>query len=143
MVTRAGWLFHLSDGMPLPLDTDPAFQGTIDFRPNESAEQFVPDTPPEDDSLINQPLPQDPEEPKQLPRLLRKVKSKLHGRKLVVSFQVARPAKIRLIARKGREVVARSPMKRFSKGPGKLRVRVSRKRWPTKLEFKIRELARE
>ena len=34
----------LHDGTPLPRDTDPAFAGPITFRPNEAAEQFVPDT---------------------------------------------------------------------------------------------------
>ena len=57
MVTWAGWLFHYSDGTPLPLDTDPAFQGTIEFRPNESAEQFIPDRLPVDDSQLFAPPP--------------------------------------------------------------------------------------
>src|SRR5262249_52524136 len=52
MVTWAGWLFHYSDGGQLPEDTDPAFQGTIEFRPNEAAEQFIPDKPPVDDSQL-------------------------------------------------------------------------------------------
>ncbi len=57
MVTWAGWLFHYSDGTPLPLDTDPAFQGTIEFRPNEAAEQFIPDRLPVDDSQLFAPPP--------------------------------------------------------------------------------------
>ena len=57
MVTWAGWLFHYSDGTPLPRDTDPAFQGTIEFRPNESAEQFIPDRLPVDDSQLFAPPP--------------------------------------------------------------------------------------
>ena len=57
MVTRAGWLFHWSDGAALPVDGDPAFQSLITFRPNESAAQFVPDKPPVDDSLLLAPPP--------------------------------------------------------------------------------------
>ena len=57
MATWAGWLFHYSDGTPEAVDTDPNFQGTITFRPNEAAEQFVPDALPEDDSQLFAPAP--------------------------------------------------------------------------------------
>ncbi len=74
-------------GRQLPEDTDPAFQGTIEFRPNEAAEQFIPDKPPVDDSQLFAPpeLEQNPiaEPPRskvrQLPPLLRKVRSQLQG----------------------------------------------------------------
>jgi len=33
MVTWAGWIFHYSDGTLPPLDTEPAFEGTIDVYP--------------------------------------------------------------------------------------------------------------
>lgn len=141
MVTRAGWLFHYSDGTVYPQDTEPAFQGTIEFRPNESAEQIVTDTPPEDDSQIFAPLP--PEPPEQAPRakkLLKKVKSELDGKRLVVSFIVERPARIQLIAKKGKDLVAKTPFTRFSPGKGELSVRVTRRNYPNKLAFKIREL---
>lgn len=144
MVTRAGWLFHLSDGTVYPQDTDPAFQGTIEFRPNESAEQLVPDMPPPDDSKTFQPLPLEPAPKQPKPtKLLKRVKSKLEGKRLVVSFFVARPARIQLIARKKKRVVAKSPLKRFSPGRGELSVRVTRERYPDELEFKIRELGEE
>ena len=142
MVTRAGWLFHLTDGRVYPQDTDPAFQGTITFRPNESAEQFVPDAPPEDDSLINQPPPVEPPGPagKAKP-LLKRIKSKLvGGDRLVVSFFVVRPARIGLVAKRGSRIVARTPLRKFSRGKGELSVRVTRKRYPNKLAFKTREL---
>ena len=57
MVTNAGWLFHYSDGTRPARDTDPAFAGPITTRPNEAAEQFVPDTAPVDDSQLFAPPP--------------------------------------------------------------------------------------
>ena len=67
MVTAAGWVFHYTDGTVYPRDTDPAFAGTITFRPNEAAEQFIPDAPPVDDSELFKPPPV--ESSRSLPRL--------------------------------------------------------------------------
>lgn len=140
MVTRAGWLFHLSDGSQLPQDTNPAFAEQIEFRPNESAEQFVPDTPPEDDSDIFAPNPIDPDpEPGKLPRLLKEVKSKLKGKRLIISFRIVRPARVGIVAKRSGRVVARARMKKFEPGRGKLTLRIEPKRYPTKLDFKIEE----
>ena len=47
-MTSLGWVFHYTDGALQRRDADPAFTGTITFRPNEAAEQFVPDVPPVD-----------------------------------------------------------------------------------------------
>jgi hypothetical protein len=145
MVTWAGWLFHYSDGTPLPLDTDPHFQGTIDFRPNEAAEQFVPDALPADDSQLFAPPPVEAIEEKerklrQLPPLLRKIRSRARGLTLIVSFLVSRKARVRLIAKKGGEVVARSPRKLFGRGPHQLVLHLSRERYPTKLAFETKEI---
>ncbi|MEX2105305.1 MAG: hypothetical protein WD810_00250 [Solirubrobacterales bacterium] len=151
MVTRAGWLFHYSDGTPPPLDTEPAFQGTIEFRPNESAEQFIPDTPPVDDSQLFAPpeLEQDPtaEPPpakvRRLPALLRKVRSKLRGLTLTVSFTVTRKARVALLAKRGGRTVART--KRITFGPGRhqLALRLGRENYPTSLAFRISEVKRK
>ncbi len=99
MVTNAGWLFHYTDGTPLPKDTDPAFAGPITERPNEAAEQFVPDSAPADDSQLFAPPPVavEPEapateEPKQLPRLISGLSKPKVSKRLVLtlSFKVAR-----------------------------------------------------
>jgi hypothetical protein len=148
MVTWAGWLFHYTDGTPLPQDTDPAFQGTITFRPNESAEQFIPDTPPEDDSqLFAPPPPVEEEEPivddgsgGQAPPLLRRVRTRLEGRRLIVSFTVTRPARVQLLAKRKGKVVARTERHRFSPGRQQLVLHVSFKRYPTRLVFKASEI---
>ena len=147
LVTWAGWLFHYTDGTTHARDTDPAFQGTIEFRPNESLEQNIPDTPPEDDSQLFAPPPVEDQQPAAsvtVPPVLRAVRSKVKGKKkrlrLVVSFIVVRPAAVRLIARHRRKVVGRTPMRSFSRGRGRLILRVTRKKYPDKLAFRIREL---
>ncbi|HEX8689415.1 MAG TPA: hypothetical protein VF729_04145 [Solirubrobacterales bacterium] len=150
LVTWAGWLFHYSDGTPLPLDTEPAFQGTIEFRPNESAEQFVPDRPPVDDSQLFAPpeLEQDPTAAPQpvrvrrLPPLLKKVRSRLRGSVLLVSFTVTRRARVRLIAKRGGQTVASTPTRVFEPGRRSLALRLSRDRYPTRLAFEASEVKR-
>ncbi len=145
MVTRAGWLFHYSDGSQLPLDTEPAFQGTIDFRPNEAAEQFVPDALPVDDSELFAPPPIEDakaKEPKtrKLPPLLKQIRSKLDGLTLTVSFTVTRRARVALLAKRSGKTVARTPQRTFGVGRHELALRLSRERYPTKLAFETKAL---
>jgi hypothetical protein len=147
MATWAGWLFHYSDGSStLPQDSDPAFQTTIDFRPNEAAEQFVPDRPPVDDSQLFAPPPLElnpnAEQPagrlRRLPPLLRKVRSKLNGLRLVVTFTVTRRARVQLIAKRGRRTVAKTPRRVFKPGPRRLTLQLHRDRYPTRLAFDVK-----
>jgi hypothetical protein len=145
MVTWAGWLFHYSDATPQPVDTHPAFQGTIEFRPNEAAEQFVPDTLPVDDSELFAPPPiedakaKDPRTRK-LPPLLKRIRSRLRGFTLTVSFTVTRRALVALIAKRGGATVARTPKRPFGKGRHSLSLQLSRDRYPTKLAFETKAL---
>jgi hypothetical protein len=148
LVTWAGWIFRYSDGTPLPLDTDPAFQGTIEFRPNEAAEQFIPDRLPVDDSQLFAPPPleADPTAPppggrvRRLPPLLKKVRSRLRGLRLVVSFTVTRRAKVRLLAKRGGRTVARTPRRTFAPGRRSLALGLERDSYPTRLAFQIAEV---
>ena len=147
MVTWAGWLFHYSDGTQLPQDTDPAFQGTIEFRPNESAEQFIPDRLPADDSQLFAPPPLEltpnatkPVRVKRLPPLLRQVRSRLHGLRLTVTFTVTRRARVRLLAKRGGRTVARTAPRVFAPGRRSLSLQLSRNRYPTQLAFKTKEI---
>ena len=148
LVTWAGWIFRYSDGTELPLDTEPAFQGTIEFRPNEAAEQFVPDRPPVDDSLLFAPPELDPNptapppapRTRRLPPLLKKVRSRLRGLMLEVSFTVTRPARVSLIAKKGGRTVARTEPRAFAPGRRNLTLRLSRERYPTQLAFRATEV---
>jgi hypothetical protein len=149
MVTWAGWLFHYSDGSPEALDTDPNFQGTIVFRPNEAAEQFIPDALPEDDSQLFAPPPLETGKEegrkgkvRRLPPLLRGIHSELHGLQLVVTFTVTRRARVQLLAKRGRRVVARTPKHVFSPGHRELSLRLSRREYPTGLAFRTKEIKR-
>ena len=147
MVTWAGWLFHYSDGTPLPLDTDPAFQGTIEFRPNESAEQFIPDRLPVDDSQLfaPPPIPLVEEKPKggkvrRLPPLLQRIRSDLHGLRLTVSFTLARRARVSLLAKRGGHTVARTPPRLLAPGRRSLSLQLRRDRYPNRLAFQTKEI---
>ena len=62
---------------------------------------------------------------------------------LVVSFFLSRPARIQLIAKKGKQVVGKTPMTKFKKGRAELELHVSRKRYPNKLAFRIHELGKD
>lgn len=143
MVTWAGWLFHYSDGTPLSPDADPAFQGTIDFRPNEAAEQFVPDALPVDDSALFAPAPLEDAKAKEprtrkLPPLLKQVRSQLRGLTLTVSFTVTRRARVALLAKRNGRTVARTPKRVLVRGRHSLQLQLSRDRYPTKLAFEAK-----
>jgi hypothetical protein len=145
LVTSLGWVFHYTDGSVPPRDSDPAFAGTITFRPNEAAEQFIPDAPPVDDSELFKPPPVEvqPDVPpagvKRLPALLRKVRTKLLGRTLVVSFTLTRKASVGIIARRKGRVVGRTRPRMMAPGRHALRLKLNRRRWPQRLSFSARE----
>lgn len=153
-VTTAGWVLHYDDGSwtSAPADDAEAFGQLIDFRPNEAAAQFVPDSPPVDDSRLLAPPPLEieqtapPAEPvvgeaEELPPLLAKVKSRLRGRtRLVISFTLVRRARIGITGRRKGKVVARLRTKTYTPGKRKLVVKLDPKRYPTRLAFQIREL---
>ncbi len=147
LVTNAGWLFHYTDGTALPVD--PAFAGTITTRPNEAAEQFVPDSAPADDSQLFAPPPVAVEtttveapEPKQLKALITGVRRPSLSKTLVLSlsFRVTRKAKVQLVARRRGRVVAKTANRTLKPGRHTLKLKLSRKQWPTSLRFKTKEL---
>ncbi len=147
MATSAGWLFHYTNGTSLPEDTDPNWAGTITVRPNESVEQFVADTPPPDDSQLFAPPPVAVEtkatsEPlaEVIPALLKDVKVSRRGLTVTISFQLTRLADVQLIARLRGKVIARTRDERLAPGKRKLELSFERKRWPSGLSFKTKEL---
>ena len=149
MVTNAGWLFHYSDGAPLAKDTDPAFAGPIESRPNEAAEQFVPDAAPADDSQLFAPPPVQVEttsteapEAEQLPALITGIRKPKLSKSLTLSlsFKVTRKARVQLIAQRKGKTVAKTRNTTFKPGRHTLKLKLSRKRWPTALRFLTKEL---
>jgi hypothetical protein len=146
-VTTAGWLYHFLDTeAPRPdRDTDPAFAGKITARPNEAAEQFIPDRPPVDDSELFKPPPETAQPPpgdtrtRRLPALLRRIKTARRGMRLIVSFTLVRRARVGLTARRGGKVVARAKPRMMRPGRRRLVLKLQRKRWPKRLSFSVRE----
>ncbi len=149
MVTSAGWMFHYTNGTLLPEYTDPSFATTITLRPNESIEQFVPDTPPPDDSELFAPPPVQVETkanaepvPEVIPALLKDVTVKRHGLTVTISFELTRLADVQIVAKLHGKVIARTRKERLKAGKRSLSLRLERKRWPTALGFVTKELTK-
>jgi hypothetical protein len=147
MVTSAGWIFHYTNGALLPESADPAFATTITLRPNESIEQFVPDTPPPDDSELFAPPPVQLETkasaepvPEVIPALLKDVTVRRHGLTVTISFQLARLADVQLVAKLHGKVIARTREERLKAGKRSLSLRLERRHWPSALGFVTKEL---
>ena len=66
---------------------------------------------------------------------LRKRKGELH---LEISFKLRRPVTLGVEALRRDKVVSRSPVKRFTGKSGTLTLRLSRKRWPTRIRFVLK-----
>jgi hypothetical protein len=150
MATSAGWLFHYTNGTVLPEDTDLYWAGTITQRPNESVAQFVPDTPPPDDSElfapppvavepVAKPLAESPV-PEVIPALLRNIKVSRRGLSVIVRFKLTRLADVQLVARRHGKVIAKTADRRLRPGEHDLELSFAHTRWPTRLSFKTKEL---
>jgi len=142
LVTTVGWIYHWTDGVAPTVDTESAYQTAITFRPNESAAQFIPDTPPADDSNlfappVLKPVPKPRVKTKRvkLKPLMTAVKSNVRGMTLTISFTLQRKARVGLIAKNGRTVVARTPNAMLRPGRHSLSLALRRDRWPTGLAF--------
>jgi hypothetical protein len=149
MATSAGWLFHYTNGAVLPEDNDPNWAGTITVRPNESIEQFVSDTPPPDDSELFAPPPVAVETkttaepvPEVIPALLKDVSVSRRGLTVTVKFDLTSLADVQLVAKLHGKAIARTPSERLKAGKHSLSLRLERKRWPSALSFKTKELVK-
>jgi hypothetical protein len=159
MVTSQGWLFQLSvAGEALEPPPDSAFaeeagEGPITFRPaDESTIQTPLDTLPEDDSGAKEgesttefakivAVPEEPFARVAVP-LLSHVRSHLIGRTtLELSFHLAVKARLQLLAKRHKRVVAKTPMKTFKAGNRSLLLRLNPRQWPTSLSLKEKPLA--
>jgi hypothetical protein len=150
MATSAGWLFHYSNGAVLPEDTDPNWAGTITVRPNESVAQFVPDSPPPDDSQLFAPPPVAIEQAASaetpvaevIPALLKDITVSRHELTVTVSFDLTRLADVQLLAKRDGKAIAKTAKERLKAGRHALKLSFSAKRWPTGLSFKTKELTK-
>jgi len=146
LATTAGWLFHYTDGSPHAQTTDAAFAQVIGFRPNESAEQFIPDAPPVDNSLLFAPPPPEDADaaapkPGRAKAVIKRVrKPVLRGNRLTVAFTVVRRARIGMVAYRGRRVVARARVRTMRPGKRKLvlKLKPRRRDYPKRLKFVVR-----
>ncbi|HTT95572.1 MAG TPA: hypothetical protein VMF55_12935 [Solirubrobacterales bacterium] len=136
--TVGGWIFHW--GQDLPRDEAPEMHQLVTYRPPDGATPVLPpDSLPVDDSGSE---PKGAEEAaKELaprgggrPRrpLVIKVKQRLLGKTVLgLTFTLTAKAHVRLIARRRRQVVAKTPAATLAKGPHELRLRLDPRRWPT------------
>jgi len=154
MATTQGWLFHLSEEATRTLapDTDPDFNGPlITSRPeDEGLPQIPSDAPPVDSSGLPEQAPtvtkvEEPETSRfatvTVP-LLSHLRSRLiHGTTLELSFHLAVKARVRLIAKRKKRVVARTAMRVLKAGKRSLLLRLNVHSWPTKLDLQTHALA--
>jgi len=156
LATAQGWLFHLANAgnRHLAANGDPAFSRLITFRPADAGiPAVVPDAPPVDDSgllgersasaaaLIPSVAPE-PEVRTTVP-LVSRIRTRLvHGNTLEVSFRLATKARVRLLAKRRRVVVAHTSLRTMAAGNRKLTLRLNPRRWPTKLDLQTHALGK-
>jgi hypothetical protein len=153
LVTTQGWLFHLTNGQSFGVN-DEGFSNLITFRPQDQGlPQQQPDAPPEDNSGLLGELPvtvssltetttKSPIESLVTVPLLSGIHTRLiHRTTLELRFHLAASARIRLIAKRGRSVVASTPTRTLAAGAHKLQLRLNVRRWPTKLDLQSHALA--
>jgi len=154
LATTEGWLFHLADesNRQLPANGDPAFSTPITFRPADAGvPSILPDAPPVDDSgLLGEPpptpvLPEASPEvgPRATVALVSRVRVRiLRGLRLELSFHLAARARVRLVAKRRRTVVASTRERTLGVGNHSLTLRLNRRRWPTSLDLKTHALGK-
>jgi hypothetical protein len=159
LATRRGWLFHLTTAAGRQaeeheVDTDPAFSKPlpITYRPPDAGiPPIVPDAPPVDNSglpgeappLLSTVTDAPAQTEARVPvALLSDVSSRLlHGATLELRFRLAVKARVRLLAKRRRRIVASTPTLTLSAGRRRLRLALSRNRWPTGLALQTHALA--
>jgi hypothetical protein len=154
MTTTQGWIFHLApEGeRQLAQDGSQAFSKLITYRPPDAGlPQVTPDAPPPDDSgeLPTQAskgslvaIPEVPES-KVRESLLSNISSRLlkGTTTLELRFHLAVKARVKLVAKRKKAVVASTSARTFAGGERKLLLRLDRHKWPTKLDLQTHALA--
>jgi hypothetical protein len=148
LATTAGWLFHL--GGDLPRDDAPEMHRLITFRPSDAATtRLPPDDLPDDDSGLAPPTfyepppdqttaPKDSSTTRRARKLVTGVRRRMiHRTTLELRFTLTAKARVQLVAKRRSTVVARTRRATLAKGRHTLRLKLSAKRWPTKLDFRV------
>jgi len=160
MANAGGWLYHLAraDERTLPYSELPGFpEGKVisegERPPDEGVPQEVRDAPPPDTSGLQEEPPDyggtfaeqkaaPVIESTVLAPLLTHLHSRLiHRTTLELRFHLAVEARVRLLAKRHKKVVASTPMRTFAAGNRKLLLRLNRREWPTKLSLQTHALA--
>jgi hypothetical protein len=150
LATSTGWLFHLSDGSAYAraVGFDEAFSSPINFRPLDAGvPQVLPDAPPPEEAAPAHPpevgvLAESATSAPGVPvSLLTHVRTRLiHRTTLELSFHLAVKARVRLVAKRHRRVVAKTAMRTFAAGNRKLTLALNVKQWPTNLDLQTHAL---
>jgi hypothetical protein len=150
MATRKGWLFHL--GPDPAKQADPAMHVLVTTRPPDNSLPSLPPLElPEDDSGASLGGGSDQEEvssqleelPKRKPALLSRIEQRVIGGTILeLSFSLSAKARVQLIAKRKRQVVARTTPRMLAKGRHSLRLRLDPVRWPTKIDLRAEALKR-
>jgi hypothetical protein len=154
LATTQGWLYHLADqaerSTPDP-NGDPAFSGSylITERPlDEGVPQQTELALPVEEENRTSTTPAETALPKvpspfatvDVP-LLSGVHTRLvHGTTLELSFRLSVKARVRLVAKRHKTVVASTPTRTLKAGKHSLQIRLNVKRWPTSLNLQTHAL---
>jgi hypothetical protein len=155
MATTAGWLYHLAPegARTLPPSEISGFGNVITFRPpDQGLPQVVADAPPPDTSGLNEEVPlqtdvqgqethSESNGKVQLPLLSHLHSRLVHGSTLRLSFHLAVKARVRLLAKRSRRIVAATPMRTLKAGSRALLLPLNPHSWPTKLSLQTHALA--
>ena len=155
MATKEGWLYHLAPAgeRTLPRNEIPGFDELITYRPQDQGlPQVTADAPPPDTSGLQEEAPDYggtfaetkgiPIESTILAPLLSDLHTRLiHKTTLELRFHLAVKARVRLLAKRRKKVVASTPMRTFVAGERRLLLRLNRREWPTKLSLQTHALA--
>jgi hypothetical protein len=153
LATSEGWLYHFAPAAErtLPRNGDPDFEHLISYRPpDQGLPQVEQDAPPEDTSGLHERGTQEiskfaestrpPENRVTLPLLSRVHSRLLKGTEFELSFRLSVKARVRLVAKRGKLVVAATATHKFSAGERKLVLQLDPHRWPTKLSLQTKAL---
>lgn len=158
MANSNGWLYHFASEGERTRPTEGGFPGFPEGKiiserpPDEGIPQEVRDAPPPDTSGLQEEAPDyggtfaetkaPAIETALLAPLLTDVHSRLiHKTTLELRFHLAVKARVRLIAKRRKQVVASTSMRTFAAGNRRLLLRLNRSEWPTKLSLQTHALA--